>query len=330
VLEQARGVGTVVFDKTGTLTRGQCSLLRVVWFSADGGSDDGEGEACGEVCGDDGRSGGARGGARRKVIQLIAAAEAGSEHPLARAVAAYAESQLKKEPGGDAAAAAGGGGGGGDDVAIVDDDEAPPLHVEAVEAAPGRGIKALAPAAWRAVAAAAVAAAAAEPDAPPTSAVCDQAAAGLAAPPRPAGGSSCCKRVSAPPPSQPSGLAASAGQVGVYVGNAAWMRECGVALPQAALDRVAALEASLGATVVVAAVGGAAVALLAIADETRPEAAGVLRALERRGVEAWMVTGDSRCGARDGAVVLHAAGGAAALGGCSRQWWRRVWPQGSV
>jgi Cu+-exporting ATPase len=49
-----------------------------------------------------------------------------------------------------------------------------------------------------------------------------------------------------------------------------------------------------GATVVAAAMNGTAVALLGIADSMKPEAPAVLRLLQQRGMQCWMITGDSR------------------------------------
>ncbi|MEJ7654846.1 MAG: cation-translocating P-type ATPase [Chloroflexia bacterium] len=58
-------VNTVVFDKTGTLTYGRPTVSEVVSFGAD----------------------------KREVLETIAAAEVGSEHPLAGAIVRYAEFQ---------------------------------------------------------------------------------------------------------------------------------------------------------------------------------------------------------------------------------------------
>jgi Cu+-exporting ATPase len=77
VLERAKDVDTVVFDKTGTLTRGEMELTDVVAV----GSDTSETR----------RADGGQLGVRERldengVLRLAAAAESGSEHPLARAV----------------------------------------------------------------------------------------------------------------------------------------------------------------------------------------------------------------------------------------------------
>jgi P-type Cu+ transporter len=71
VLESTRRVDTVVLDKTGTVTTGRMSLVDVV---ADAGEDP-------EV-----------------VLRLAGAVEAGSEHPVARAIAAGAEARHGRLP----------------------------------------------------------------------------------------------------------------------------------------------------------------------------------------------------------------------------------------
>eukprot|EP00879_Flechtneria_rotunda_P008205 GHRR01008597.1.p1 GENE.GHRR01008597.1~~GHRR01008597.1.p1 ORF type:complete len:1246 (+),score=514.64 GHRR01008597.1:1407-5144(+) len=78
----------------------------------------------------------------------------------------------------------------------------------------------------------------------------------------------------------------------VVIGNAAWLQECDVELSAAVRQKKAELEGQ-GATVVVAAVGGEVAALIAIADQVKREAVAVLRALHQRGMECWMITGDS-------------------------------------
>jgi Cu+-exporting ATPase len=80
VLERVREVDTVVFDKTGTLTEGEMELTDVVAVGADPRPrPDG-----GELAPTDAES------AEGAVLRLAAAAESGSEHPLARAVVAAA------------------------------------------------------------------------------------------------------------------------------------------------------------------------------------------------------------------------------------------------
>jgi Cu+-exporting ATPase len=86
VLERAKDVDTVVFDKTGTLTEGEMELTDVVAL--------GDGEPAAD--GGDHAADGGRLTARERhseddVLRLAAAAERGSEHPLARAVVEGAE-----------------------------------------------------------------------------------------------------------------------------------------------------------------------------------------------------------------------------------------------
>jgi len=90
VLERARDVDTVVFDKTGTLTRGEMELTDVVALSS------ADGDAAG-TAGDPVADGGTAGETppttvdagepdEHEVLRLAAAAEHGSEHPLAEAI----------------------------------------------------------------------------------------------------------------------------------------------------------------------------------------------------------------------------------------------------
>jgi Cu+-exporting ATPase len=71
VLEQTRKVTTIVLDKTGTVTEGRVRLIAV--------------EPVGQAT-------------RGQVLSLAAAAESGSEHPLARAIVAAARSELGTVP----------------------------------------------------------------------------------------------------------------------------------------------------------------------------------------------------------------------------------------
>jgi Cd2+/Zn2+-exporting ATPase len=76
------------------------------------------------------------------------------------------------------------------------------------------------------------------------------------------------------------------------VGSAAFARESG-ALRDGAEDRIASMERR-GQTVLVLSKAGDAVALLAVADEVRPESRGVVERLRRAGVEhVVMLTGDN-------------------------------------
>jgi P-type Cu+ transporter len=71
VLEQAKGISTIVLDKTGTVTEGRMELVEVA--PADGAT-------------------------REDVLRLAGAVEDASEHPIARAVAAAARDELGSLP----------------------------------------------------------------------------------------------------------------------------------------------------------------------------------------------------------------------------------------
>eukprot|EP00775_Hariotina_reticulata_P005342 gene5342-5579_t len=71
-LERGHHVDTVIFDKTGTLTLGKPQVTDAIIFNSDY--------------------------TMQQVCQLAAAAEAASEHPLARAVLDYAEAVLHNKP----------------------------------------------------------------------------------------------------------------------------------------------------------------------------------------------------------------------------------------
>ncbi|MFP9060765.1 heavy metal translocating P-type ATPase [Natrialbaceae archaeon A-chndr2] len=84
VLEQVRGIDTVVFDKTGTLTHGKMTLTDVVVFedaSAGSGATRPDGGSLTEPTES----------LEARVLGAAAAAESGSEHPIARAIVGGAE-----------------------------------------------------------------------------------------------------------------------------------------------------------------------------------------------------------------------------------------------
>ena len=83
VLERSKRIDTVVFDKTGTLTKGAMELTDVV---------------------------GAEGEDAEEVLRLAAAAEAGSEHPVGRAVVDHARARLGAVPAAEGFAAVAGHG----------------------------------------------------------------------------------------------------------------------------------------------------------------------------------------------------------------------------
>jgi len=170
-LEQLATVRVVAFDKTGTLTLGRPSLTDV--YSVEGWSES-------------------------QVLALAASAEAGSEHPIARAIVEAAQRR---------------------DLSFA----AP----EQTTSYPGRGVEAVV-----------------------------------------------------------SGER-------VMVGSPAWFEEMGMTLPARLRERLARLEAAGQTAMVVGVNGSGPVALLAVADQLRPEARQAVQALKRLGLRVVMLTGDN-------------------------------------
>ncbi len=77
----------------------------------------------------------------------------------------------------------------------------------------------------------------------------------------------------------------------VLAGNRALLADWGV--DAAALEAAAEELASLGATPVLVSVGGAAAAVIAVADPIKPTSAGAVHAIRRLGLQVVMLTGDT-------------------------------------
>ena len=95
-LEASRHIRRIVLDKTGTVTEGKLTLASLAWApapNAPGGTDEPEpvGISVTNLAGDASLSQPVADGttSRLVVLAMVAAAEARSEHPLARAVASY-------------------------------------------------------------------------------------------------------------------------------------------------------------------------------------------------------------------------------------------------
>jgi Cu+-exporting ATPase len=100
------------------------------------------------------------------------------------------------------------------------------------------------------------------------------------------------------------GLRARVSEHEVLIGNRAWLQENGVRISAYAHVSMASMEMR-GQTVLAVAVDGVLVALLAVADVVRPEAQTVIRALQNKGIQVWMCTGDNR---RTAGVVAKGLG----------------------
>lgn len=94
-LEASRRIKRVVLDKTGTVTEGKMSVVGVVWAPSPSSSyEEQESELM------QGRLDGtaADGTSRAELLALVAATEARSEHPLAKAVATHGKAALAQLP----------------------------------------------------------------------------------------------------------------------------------------------------------------------------------------------------------------------------------------
>ena len=87
ILERTRGIGTIVLDKTGTVTTGTMQVVSTADRSSDSVplATSGARTAPTQAAADDGW------------LRLAAAAESGSEHPIARAIAGHAASEARVE-----------------------------------------------------------------------------------------------------------------------------------------------------------------------------------------------------------------------------------------
>lgn len=81
-LQNAEHISTVVLDKTGTITQGKPAVTKIVAIARAGKNPDGSNSASNED----------------EILRLTAAAEQFSEHPLARAIVAYARQRGVKIP----------------------------------------------------------------------------------------------------------------------------------------------------------------------------------------------------------------------------------------
>jgi hypothetical protein len=98
-------------------------------------------------------------------------------------------------------------------------------------------------------------------------------------------GGGCSAKAQAPP----------AAGVEVAIGNLAWMAERGVSLGPGIASEVERLEGT-GCTAVVAAAGGRPLAVLGIGDQIKAEAPAAVAELTRRGMACWMITGGGGVG----------------------------------
>ena len=78
----------------------------------------------------------------------------------------------------------------------------------------------------------------------------------------------------------------------VQLGHSRWMQSLGYM--NETIEKAVLAEEERGASVSLLAVGGEIRALWAVEDEVRPEVPEVIKTLQDRGIEVWMLTGDNR------------------------------------
>lgn len=78
----------------------------------------------------------------------------------------------------------------------------------------------------------------------------------------------------------------------VQLGHSRWMQSLGYM--NETIEKAVLAEEERGASVSLLAVGGEIRALWAVEDEVRPEVPEVIKTLQERGIEVWMLTGDNR------------------------------------
>ncbi len=90
-----------------------------------------------------------------------------------------------------------------------------------------------------------------------------------------------------------SGLVANIGGQNVIIGNRGLMKMKNISVTQEAENLLSEYELE-GKTAMIVAIDGNLSGLLAVIDTPKPEAANTVAALERMGIEVWMVTGDNK------------------------------------
>lgn len=88
------------------------------------------------------------------------------------------------------------------------------------------------------------------------------------------------------------GLEAVVANQMVQLGHSRWMQSLGYM--NETIEKAVLAEEERGASVSLLAVGGEIRALWAVEDEVRPEVPEVIKTLQNRGIEVWMLTGDNR------------------------------------